>query len=134
MTHNDVVRPVEWALLMVRLPARDSLPAGVLLRDATSDELHIKLVPELTGAYEEVIEFWRELPNDLVERSRELGGFRVLEWLETTASHLIQLGSRAHMETTNPQKTLDLLYRQHVTGNLKIHWPAEREFQRGAGQ
>jgi hypothetical protein len=29
---------------------------------------------------------------------------------------------------------LDLLYRQHVTGNLKIQWPAEREFQRGAGQ
>jgi len=133
MTYNDVVRTVEWALLMAQLPTRDCTPVGVLLLDATSDELHIKLLPELTGVHEEVTEFWRELPSDLIERSGAVGGSRVLDWLETTASHVIQLGSRARMDTTNPQETLDLLYRQYVTGDLEIQRPAEREFQRGAG-
>ena len=134
MTHKDVVRTVEWTLLMAQLPTRNCSPAGVLLLDVASDELHVKLLPELTGAHEEVTEFWRELPDDLMERSRELGGFRVLEWLETVASHLIQLGSRARVETTNPEETLDLLYRQHITGDLEAQRPAEREFQRGAGR
>lgn len=60
MTHKDVVRTVEWTLLMAQLPTRNCSPAGVLLLDAASDELHIKLLPELTGAHEEVTEFWRE--------------------------------------------------------------------------
>jgi hypothetical protein len=134
MTHDDVARTVEWALLMAHLPTKESSPAGVLLVDSASDQLHIKLLPELRQAHEEVAEFWRELPQELMERSRELGGARVLDWLETTASHLVQLGSRARMETTNLPETLDLLYRKHVTSDVEIPQPAERGFQRGAGR
>jgi hypothetical protein len=135
MTHNDVVRPVEWALLIAQLPAQDGIPAGILLLDPASDELHIKLLSELTGADadQEAAEFWRELPQDLMERSRELGGSRLLDWLETTASHFIELGSRTSIETSNPQETLDLLYRTHVIDDLELQQPAARELRRGAG-
>jgi hypothetical protein len=134
MPANDVVRSVEWALLIAQQPARDCLPAGILLVDRVSDELHLRLRPELPEAQDETAEFWRELPNDLVERSRELGGSRMLDWLETTASHLVQLGSRTYMESTNPQETLDLLYRRYITGDLEAQGSAEREFRRGAGR
>jgi len=119
---------------MAQLPTREPSPAGVLLVDSASDQLHIKLLPALSAAHEEVAEFWRELPQELMERSRELGGAGVLDWLETTASHLVQLGPRARTEATNLSETLDLLYRKHVTGDVEVQQPAERRFQRGAGR
>jgi hypothetical protein len=133
MPANDVVRSIEWALLITQQPAQDCLPAGILLVDRVSDELHLRLRPELPEAQEDAAEFWRELPNDLVERSRELGGSRILDWLETNTSHLVQLGSRTYMESTNPQETLDLLYQRYITGDLEAQKAAEREFRRGAG-
>ena len=134
MTQNDAVRTVEWALLMARLPARDCSPAGVLLLDSTTDELHVRVLPELMGANEEAAEFWRELSPDLMERSRSVGGRQVLAWLETTASHLIQLGSRHSIEAANPLETLDLLYRQHVTGGPGIEQPVKQELRRSAAR
>jgi hypothetical protein len=132
MTQNDAVRTVEWALLMAQLPTQDCSPAGVLLVDAASNELHVKLIPELTGANEEAAEFWRELPHDLRERSRTVGGQQVLDWLETTASHLIRLGSRHSIEVANPPETLDLLYRQHVTDDPAIEQPVKQALRHSA--
>jgi len=134
MTQKDVVRTVEWALLMARLPTQDSSPAGVLLLDSASDELYVKLIPELPGAHEEATEFWRELSQDLMERSRTVGGQQVLDWLETTASHLIQLGSRHSIKAEYPQETMNLLYRQHVICDLEVERPIRQEFRRGAAQ
>ncbi len=132
MAQNDVVRNVEWAVLMAQLPARERSSAGVLLLDLISDELHVRLQPELAGANEDAAEFWRELSDDLIKRSRVVGGRQVLDWLDTTASHLIQLGSRHSMEATSPQETLDLLYQRHVVANVKVEQPLQPEFRRGA--
>jgi hypothetical protein len=132
MTQNDAVRTVEWILLMAQLPIQDCSPAGVLLLDAASNELHVKLIPELTGADEETVEFWRELPHDLRERSRSLGGQQVLDWLETSVSHLIRLGSRHFIEVANPPETLDLLYRQHVTDHPAIEQPVKQALRHSA--
>jgi hypothetical protein len=132
MTRNDVVRTVEWALLMARLPGQEGSSAGVLLLDSASDELYVRLTPELAGAHEETSEFWRELSHDLMERSRTGGGQQVLDWLETTASHLIQLGSRHSIKAANPQETMNLLYRQHVICDLEVERPIEQELRRGA--
>jgi hypothetical protein len=134
MAKNDVIRTVEWALLMAQLPARQRSSAGVLLLDLISDELHVRLQPELAGANEDAAEFWRELSDDLTKRSRAVGGHQVLEWLETTASHLIQLGSRHSIEATNPQETLDLLYERHVVANLEVEQPVQPEFRRGVAR
>ena len=134
MTQNDAVRTVEWTLLMAQLPTQDSSPAGVLLLDSASDELYVKLIPELPGAHEEATEFWRELSHDLMERSRTVGGQQVLNWLETTASHLIQLGSRHSIKSEYPQETMNRLYRQHVTCDLEVERPVQQEFRRGAAQ
>lgn len=118
MIQNGVVRRVEWTLLIIQQPRRDCSAAGVLLLDPTSDELHVRLLPELNGANREIDEFWRELPIYLSKRSREIGGSRILEWLETSASHVVQLGARLHMTTADPEEALNMLYRTHVTRDL----------------
>jgi hypothetical protein len=132
MVQNEVVRTLEWALLMAQLPAQERSSAGVLLLDPTSDELHVRLLPELTEAPEEVAEFWQELSDDLIERSREVGGRQVMDWLETTASHVIQLGSRCSIESTDPRQTLELLYQQHVTGGRETEQPVKQKIRRSA--
>jgi hypothetical protein len=119
---------------MAQLPARERSSAGVLLLDLVSDELHVRLQPELAGANEDAAEFWRELSHDLIKRSCAVGGHQVLDWLETTASHLIQLGSRHSIEVTNPQETLDLLYQRYVVAKLEVEQPVQPEFRRGAGR
>jgi len=117
MNHNDVVRNVEWALLIVQQPGQECLPAGILLIDQISDQLHLRLLAELPRVHEDAVDFWRELSQDLIERSRAVGGHNLLNWLETTASHVIQLGPRYVLETTNPENMVNLLYRQHVAGD-----------------
>src|SRR5689334_15745112 len=91
---DDIDLNVEWAVLTARLPGRKAIPAGILLVDLASDELHVKLLPELSMAADEVAEFWRELPDYLLERSKAVGGHQVLAWLEDTADNVIQLGPR----------------------------------------
>jgi hypothetical protein len=110
---------MEWVLLIAKLPAKAPLAAGILLLDRAADELHIQLLPDLSEAPEDAAEVWRELQQDLMERSRQQGGSRILDWLETMASNFIQLSGRNHVETDMAEKTLGLLYRKHVTGDLE---------------
>jgi hypothetical protein len=114
MAQDDVVRNVEWAVVTAQSPGRGAISAGILLVDRTSDELYVKLLPELSKAEDEVAEFWRELPRDLLERSKAIGGSQVLSWLETTASHLIQLGPRSIAKASDPADELELLYYRYV--------------------
>jgi len=114
MAQDDLDRNVEWAVLLAQLPGCDAISAGILLVDLSSDELYVKLLPKLSRAEAEVAEFWSELPQDLIERSKTVGGQQVLHWLETTASHLIQLGPRSLAKTSDPQDQLASLYRCHV--------------------
>lgn len=134
MAKNDVVRTVEWALLIAQIPGQRPSAAGILIVDPASDDLHVKLLPELSGADEDVAEFWRELSGDLIERSRAVGGHRVLDWLETTASHIVQLGSRDSMETPHVPDALNLLYRRHVAAEPKSKRSPEQASRRSATQ
>ncbi len=116
MSQSDVGRTIEWTLLFVRLPGREPMAAGVIVVDRESDELFVRLRAELEGeAPEETAEVWGELAEELLERSREQGGTHILNWLETTASHFLEIGVRTGMESSNPRETLDWLYEQHVT-------------------
>ena len=102
MAQDDVDRSVEWAVLTAQFPGCDAVSAGILLVDLASDELYVKLLPALSRAEDEVVEFWCELPKDLIVRSKALGGrqgcagwkIRRLIWcsldLAVLKRHLIQ--------------------------------------------
>jgi hypothetical protein len=104
----------EWLLVLLCLPGRTSQPVGILLLDAISDELAIKLKPTINVEEKVVSEVWAELADDLRQRAREMGGARVISWLEGTASHTIQISSR---NAVVEGQTLEDLYSEHVDGN-----------------
>jgi hypothetical protein len=114
MAQGDTVRNMEWAVLELRIPGCNPVSAGILLVDLASDQLYVKLLPELSTAEDEVVEFWCELPQGLIERSKAVGGYQVLRWLEDTASHLVQLGPRSVEKASDPENQLESLYRHHV--------------------
>ena len=131
---DDIDQNVEWAVLAARLPGREPIPAGILLVDLASDELYVKLLPELSMAEDEVAEFWCELPQDLIEQSSIVGGRQVLCWLETTASHVIQLGPRSLAKACDPEHQLELLYRRHVIPASDVAESTTQVRRRSMGQ
>ena len=106
----------EWAFLEAHRSGCASAPIGILLRDVDRDQLYVRLRPEwwslLPDQNEE--EFWRGLAEDLEQKAREIGAVRVLEWLESTASHSIQISTRQNIQLTTAQATLHGLYQQHL--------------------
>ena len=114
MAQGDAVRNIEWAVLELHMPGCDPVLAGILLVDLASDQLYVKLLPNLATAEDAVVEFWGELPQYLIERSKAVGGHQVLRWLEDTASHLVQLGPRSVEKASDPENQLESLYRHHV--------------------
>src|SRR5204862_3984849 len=57
-------------------------------------QLHIRLLKELTDAPEDVKEVWTYLEDDLAEEAQSFGGREVLNRLETSLSHVFQLGQK----------------------------------------
>jgi hypothetical protein len=102
----------EWAFLEAHLPGCASELIGILLREADRDQLHVRLRPAWWSALDDdgEAELWRELAEDLEQQAREMGAARVLEWLESTASHTIQISRRQEIRLTTAQATLDHLY------------------------
>lgn len=108
-------RTSEWALLTANLPRRSAEPLGILLVDAL-DQLHVRLRSDWSSIApdDEFACVWRALEDDLAARGRDLGGTAVLNWLEDSASHALQLGERHPAEVTDVTKTLEALYDQYA--------------------
>jgi hypothetical protein len=60
------------------------------------------------------IEIWLAMGQDLEQRAGDIGGARLLDWLEDTASHALQIGARERVEVPDAQKVVDELYRRHI--------------------
>src|SRR4051812_30521657 len=85
----------EWALLEAHWPGHASEPIGILLRERSQDRLYVKVRPEWWSRRpdSEEAELWRELAENLEQQAQEIGAAQVLEWLESTASHTIQIST-----------------------------------------
>lgn len=105
----------EWALLMLVLPSRSAQPVGILLID-TSNRLHARLRSDWssTAPDDEYTVVWYGLEEDLAARGHELGGTALLDSLDESASHTLQLGERHSIEVPNVKTTLQALYDKHI--------------------
>lgn len=106
----------EWMMAFLCLPGKKPEPAGILLLDPFSDQLAIKLNTNIELEDEIIAAFWHELARDLLQQAQEKGGNHVVEWLEDTASHIVQLSPRGavDLKTGSLAETLDLLYQDHI--------------------
>lgn len=106
----------EWALVVASLPRTSPEPIGVLVRDVGTDRLHVKLRDNwwTAASDEDGLEIWRDLGEDFQEMARDMTSGHFLDWLETSASHVIQISARAEMQTEDFEATLDSLYEQHI--------------------
>ena len=104
----------EWALLSVHLPGMSPEPVGILLTDSTNN-LCVQMRCDWCGVVpDDEIEIWCQVADDLKEKGRELGAVQVLDWLENTASHVLQIGVRHEVQFLDIEATLRSLFRQYV--------------------
>lgn len=106
----------EWMIALLCLPGKKPEPAGILLLDRGCDRLAVKLKAEVDLEDEIVSALWKELALDLSQKAQEKGGNQVVEWLEETASHIVQvsLGGEIDLKNTSLTETLDRLYHDHI--------------------
>lgn len=130
-----VLKSGEWCLLEVHLPMHPPRSVGVLLRERQSDKLTIKLRPAWWQFLGDGIdaEIWHELAEDLAAKAEELGAEQVIEWLASTASHVIQIGNQTRVQFEDAQKLVDALYTDHVATRTRIRRSAIKHRARVTG-
>jgi hypothetical protein len=104
----------DWMLVLVCAPGREPEPAGLLLLDAASNRLSIRLKPSLNQTDESILEVWQDLAADLDRKATACGGAEILAWLESTASHVLQVSVRNRLEAADLSEALQKLYFEHV--------------------
>jgi len=117
----------EYSLIVSDLPGRGAQTIGVLLLDAASDTLHVRLRRDWELlASEEDAEVLLELEDDLLSQSGEQGGKAVLERLEREASLALRVTDREAVSVKDFARTLADLYRRHVPAQVlpfRTHLP-----------
>jgi phage repressor protein C with HTH and peptisase S24 domain len=117
----------EYSLIVSDLPGRGAQTIGVLLLDAASDTLHVRLRRDWELlASEEDAEVLREVEDDLLSQSREHGGKSVLERLEQQSSLSLRVTDREAVSVQDFARTLTDLYRRHVPAQVlpfRTHLP-----------
>lgn len=89
--------------------------------DPRNDHLHIALVEAVPTDDEDIRDLWDALPRDLAERSFEMGGARLLDWLEEDLSLFLQIqGPRQYVSTRDPARTTQDLFREHVVNAQSV--------------
>jgi phage repressor protein C with HTH and peptisase S24 domain len=117
----------EYSLIVSALPGRGEQTIGVLLLDAASDTLHVRLRRDWERlASEEDAEVLAELEDDLLLQAQDQGGKAVLERLEQETSNSLRVTDREALSVRDFDKTLNDLYRRHVPAHVlqfRTHLP-----------
>jgi len=119
MYDGPVPRHGEYVILEVHAPSAPILSIGVLLLDPSSGRLHVRMRDDLAALAPTECGVLEPLAADLVARAEEMGGERLLTWLENTLSNVLQLTDRAAVAVDSFTRVLDRLYTQHL-GKLKV--------------
>jgi len=110
-----------WSLLEVAHPGCGPVPYGILLADRETDELTLRLAdPASFGELDEqAFDILGELPADLELKGREMGGSRLLEWLEDSLSGFLRVSDRAPVAYTDAHATVDQLFDEYVDSTVR---------------
>jgi len=107
-------RTARYSLLTVELPGQDPVTAGVLLEDAATDGVHIRLRRDWQRISPDEAEVLSLMEDDLRARATELGATNFFAQMEDTLSNAIRVSDRREAMVEDFPRALGRLYRQYV--------------------
>lgn len=108
-----------YSLVLVELPGREPVPAGVLLEDTAADEVHIRLRRDWDSIAPEESEVLSGLEDELLSQAAGAGAARFFANLEDTLSNAVRVGERRDTIVEDFPRALNRLYRQHVPSAVR---------------
>ena len=127
----------ECVFVQIALPGEPVRNAGVLLLDPETDRLYLRFRRDWPHiSTEEDSEVLSALEADLEAKAGEMGGTRLLEWLESGAANSIRVTDRETMTVASFEARRDRLYKDHVAPKVlpfETHLP-RFSFRAAAGR
>jgi len=114
-------RRASWSLLEIAPSGRRPVPYGILLADRDTGELTLRLrdcacFDELD---EQEFDILTALSDDLREKAVEMGGQRLLDWLEDSLSGFFRIGDRTPVVYSDASAAVDRLFDEHVDSTVR---------------
>ena len=105
-----------WSLLEVAPSGRGPIPYGILLADQDTSQLTHRLrdaafFDELDEQESDIL---TELPRDLEQKAREMGGLQLLESLEDCLSGFFRISDRTPIVYSDARAAVDRLFDEYV--------------------
>ena len=106
------------SLLQLELPGSQPVHAGVVLLDPVSDRLYLRMRRDWDDIAPEEAEVLELLEEDLAAKSAELGGARLMEYLEGSLSNTLTITDPREVMVEDFDRAVARLYREHVPTNV----------------
>lgn len=103
-----------WTLLDIAAPGSVPESAGVLLVDVDRDRLHSRFRRDLAELFPEESDILELVEDDLQHKAAEMGGLKLLDWLEENASNFFRVADRDQVEAEDFRATLAWLYHRNI--------------------
>jgi len=110
-----------WSILEIARPGRRPVPYGVLLAGEDSAEWTQRLrgPHALEELEEQELDILTCLSDDLAQKATELGGVKLLEFLEDGLSGFFRIGDRASIVYSDARSAVDRLFDQYVDPRVR---------------
>ncbi|MEO8050142.1 MAG: S24 family peptidase [Acidobacteriota bacterium] len=112
-------RAARFSLLMVELPGRECVTAGVLLEDPATDRVYLRLRRDWERLAPEEAEVLSELEDDLSATASEEGAMKFFARMEDTLSNTVRVSERRETMVEDFPRALARLYREHVRAEVQ---------------
>jgi SOS-response transcriptional repressor LexA len=112
-------RRAYWSLLEIAQAGRRPVPYGILLADESTGEWK-QLLRDLScfdELDEQELDILTELSADLERKAREMGGLRLLDWLEDSLSGFFRISDResiVYSDAEGVNAAVDRLFDEHI--------------------
>jgi phage repressor protein C with HTH and peptisase S24 domain len=110
-----------WSLLEVAQAGAKTVPYGVLFVNGETDAVTVRTRD--SSAFEQLSEdefdFLGALADDLDQKGREMGGAKLLSWLEDSASNYLRVSDRTAIAFSSEHATVNALFEEHVDGSVR---------------
>jgi SOS-response transcriptional repressor LexA len=118
---NSATRTGAWSLLELAIAGERPKPFGILLIDAATDCLYLRLrdhsADELSEQDADILDF---LGDDLRRKAEEDGADALLRSLEDSLSNFLRIGERTEIALSgNPRRAVDRLFDEYVDGEVR---------------